>query len=94
MLGFIIALIAGFLTPHAEAPLAQPIVKALQRQMEVAPGELRLIAFVIMLLLAGIASALLDSGSAFWVTVGVSLGYFGVRLTTAARKAIEDRRNR
>ncbi len=88
MLGFIIAVIAGFLTPHAEAPLARPLSRALGGAIRFETGEIRLLAFMIMMVLAGLASALLSSGSAFWVILGGALGYFALRLLDAAQRKL------
>jgi hypothetical protein len=51
------------------------------------------LAFVIAMLVAGVVGALLDSGSAFWMILGGALGYFGARLVTAVRTALEARKN-
>lgn len=92
MLGFLAALVAGFLTPHAEEPLARPVARALKGHVELAPGELRLLAFILALLIGAVVAELLDSGSPFWVVLGGGLGYFATRLTAAARRAIDTRR--
>ena len=92
MLGFIIAVVAGFLTKYAEEPLARPLVRLLQGKIEIEPGETRLIAFMIVMLLAGVGADLLDSGSAFWLMLGGVLGYFATRVLTAIKSAIDGRR--
>ena len=86
MLGFIIAIFAGFLTPQLEGPLAGPIIKALDGHIAIDPTEKRLVAFMAAILIAGIAAALLSSGSAFWIMFGGVLGYFGTRLVTLGKK--------
>jgi hypothetical protein len=91
MLGFVIAVIAGFLTPYAEAPIARPLAGALERWITLEPGELRLVAFALMLLAAGLVSALLNSGSAFWLILGGTLGYFAMRIVAAVREVIDNR---
>lgn len=91
MLGFIVAVCAGFLTPHLEGPIANPLVKALEGHIKIEANEPRLIAFMVAMIIAGIAAALLNSGSAFWVIFGGVLGYFGTRLFEAAKKQIDDR---
>lgn len=91
MLGFIIAAIAGFLTPQLEGPVGAPIVKAMEGHIPVDPVEKRLIAFMIAMLIAGIAAALLNSGTPFWVILGGILGYFGTRLFEAGKKAVDER---
>lgn len=92
MLGFIVAVVAGFLTPYAEAPLARPLVGLLEGRIRIEAGELRLVAFIIVMLLAGLAAVLLASGSTFWVMLGGTLGYFGTRIVAAIREAIDARR--
>ncbi|MFQ1702307.1 hypothetical protein ACJ5NV_17110 [Loktanella agnita] len=91
MLGFIIAVIAGFLTPQLEGPIGGPIVKAMEGHIPVEPNEKRLIAFMVAMLIAGIASALLNSGTAFWIILGGVLGYFGLRMYEAGKKYYEER---
>jgi len=92
MLGFIVAVIAGFLTPHAETPVAAPLARWIERWIPMRPGEVRLLAFALMLLAAGLVSVLLDSGSAFWIVLGGTLGYFGTRIVTAFREQVQHRR--
>lgn len=91
MLGFLIAAIAGFLTPQIEGPVAGPIVKFLDGQFKVEPNEQRLIAFMVALLAAAILSILLDSGTVFGVVVGAILGYFGQRIFAVLKRIIEAR---
>ena len=91
MLGFIIAAVAGFLAPQLEGPVANPIVKAMQDHIKVEPAETRLIAFMVAMLVAGIAAALLNSGTPFWIILGGVLGYFGTRLFEAGKKAMDAR---
>lgn len=92
MLGFLVAIVAGFLTPHAEAPLARPLARAAERWITLEAGEVRLVAFALMLLAAGLIAVLLGSGNAFWIVLGGTLGYFGTRILAAAREAIDARR--
>jgi hypothetical protein len=91
MLGFIVAVVAGLLTPRAEAPLARPLARAMEGRIPVAPGEMRILAFILMMLLAGVVAELLHSGSAFWIILGGGLGYFGERILAAVRAAIDGR---
>ncbi|WP_341365753.1 hypothetical protein [Yoonia sp. BS5-3] len=93
MLGFIVAIVAGFLTPHLVAPVAVPLVKVLEPHIKIDPVETRLIAFMIAMLLAGIAAALLTSGTAFWVVFGGILGYFGTRIVELIKKQIDARKD-
>jgi hypothetical protein len=93
MFGFIAAVVAGFVTPQLEAPAARPLAKILSKYMTLEASETRLLAFVIAMLVAGVVGSLLDSGSAFWMILGGALGYFGARLVTAVRTALEARKN-
>jgi H+/Cl- antiporter ClcA len=91
MLGFLIAAIAGFLTPQIEGPVAGPLVKFLEGQFKVEPNEKRLIAFMVALVVAAILAVLLDSGSTFGVISGAILGYFGQRIFDRLKRIIEAR---
>ena len=44
-----------------------------------------MLAFIIMMLVAGLLAEIFDSGSAFWVIVGGTLGFFGTRIVTRLR---------
>lgn len=94
MWGFIVAVVAGLLTTAAEEPLARPAARALARVVQVEPGEMRLFAFVLVMLIAGIAAELLDSGSAFWVILGGALGYFGTRIAQFVKAQVDGRPRR
>ena len=85
MFGFLIALGAGFLTPHLEAPLARPVIRALGRYLPIDQNEHRLVAFLIALLGAAVLASLIDSGSTFGIVIGTILGYFGLRLSNLLR---------
>ncbi len=91
MLGFLIAALAGFLTPQIEAPVAGPIVKTLERYITLDPNEKRLIAFMVALLAAAVCAALLESGTTFGVILGAILGYFGMRIFAVLKKIIDGR---
>lgn len=93
MLGFIIAAVAGFLTPQIEGAVAGPIVKALDGHIKIEPTETRLVAFMVAMLAAGIAAALLPSGTPFWIVLGGVLGYFGTRIVEVVKKQVDARKN-
>ena len=76
MLGFIIAVIAGFLTPHLEAPVGKPVAKAIEGFVELEAGETRLFSFIVAMLIAGVLCALFDTGSPLGVMLGGAIGYF------------------
>ncbi len=91
MVGFIFAFLAGFLTPHVEPALAQPLARALSRHMPVEAGETRVLALLVALAGAGVLCALFDTGSPLGLVIGGGLGYFALRLLAAAQKALETR---
>ncbi|WP_322893512.1 MULTISPECIES: hypothetical protein [unclassified Yoonia] len=85
MLGFLIAAVAGYFTPQIESAVGAKLTKALAPHITLAPGETRLLAFMVAVIGAGIAAELLDSDNPFWVALGASLGYFGPRIIAAIR---------
>ena len=91
MLGFIVATAIGFFTPLIGGPLVDPLVKALGNYITIEADEKPLVAFMLALLAAGVASALLGSGTAFWIIVGCVLGYFGSRIVEAGQKFMKER---
>ncbi|SFR36759.1 hypothetical protein SAMN04488005_1016 [Yoonia tamlensis] len=92
MFGFIIAVGFGFLTPQIETMIA-PLIKGITAHIPIADTEKRLVAFMVALLAAGIASAILYSGTAFWVIAGGVLGYFGTRIVAVIKKQIDARKS-
>ncbi|MDG1376027.1 MAG: hypothetical protein P8P56_03200 [Yoonia sp.] len=93
MLGFLVAIAAGFATPYLEGPVARPLVKQMEKHITLEASETRLVAFIVAMLGAGVASALLHSGMTFWVILGGGLGYFGARLLVALREVMDARRD-
>ncbi len=91
MLGFLVAAVAGFFTPQLEGPVAGPIVKFLEGYFAIEPHEKRLIAFMVVLVAAAVAAALLDSGTTFGVIAGAILGYFGERIYRLLKRIIDAR---
>ena len=89
MLGFILGVVAGWLAPVAEEPLARPLARALAPRITVAESEMRAVAFIIVMLLAGLLAEAVDSESAFWVILGGAIGFFGTRIVTALRAVID-----
>ena len=92
MLGFIIAVAGGALTPMIETPLARPAARALSNVIEVEDTELRLLAFMLAMLIVAILCAVFNTGSTLGLVVGGMLGYFGGRLARWAQRAIEEKR--
>ena len=92
MIGFLVALIAGYFTPQLDSPVSVPLRRSISAHVPVQEVELRLISFIVAMLAAGLIAALFDSGSAFWVILGGALGYFGKRLFAAGQREVERRR--
>jgi hypothetical protein len=92
MFGFLIAAGLGFLTPQIETLIA-PLLKGIAPHIPMEDSEKRAVAFMAAMLAAGIASAILYSGTAFWIVTGGVLGYFGTRIVAAIKKQIEDRKS-
>lgn len=91
MFGFLIAVAAGFLTPHIETPLARPVAKTLSRYIPLEAEETRLLAFMIALFGAAVIAGILDTGSTTGIVVGAILGYFLLRISAVVRAAIDGR---
>jgi hypothetical protein len=91
MLGFVLAVVAGWLTPMVEAPLARPLARAMGARLPVEAGEMRTLSFIIVMLAAGVLAELFDSGSTFWVILGGAIGFFATRIVAALRSVIEGR---
>ena len=89
MLGFLVAVAAGFITPHIEGPVAGPIVKALDGFIKIEAQEMRLTAFMLALLAAAVIAAILNSGSVFGIIFGAILGYFGTRIVAKLKQVID-----
>lgn len=91
MIGFIIAVVAGFLVPQLDGTLARPVARIIRPAIEVEESEIRLLSYMLALLIAGVIANLLNSGSAFWIILGTVLGYFGPRIVAAVRDQIDRR---
>lgn len=92
MLGFVVAVVAGWLTPVAEKTLARPLARALGPRLAVDEAEMRALAFIIVMLAAGVLAEVFDSGAPFWVILGGAVGFFGTRLVTRLREVIAGER--
>lgn len=92
MLGFIVSVVAGFVTPHLEGPVGRPIARFLAKHITLEESETRLITFVVAMMGAGVIASLIHSGSMFWMMLGGALGYFGQRLVAAGKTAIDNRK--
>ena len=47
MFGFLAAIVAGFVTPQLEAPVARPLARKLEKYITLEASETRLLAFII-----------------------------------------------
>ncbi len=87
MIGFIIAIIAGYCTPMIEASAARPVADAIGKWVKIEENEMRLLGFMLAMVLAGVLGALFESGNTFWLILGGTLGYFGTRIVAAGKAA-------
>ncbi len=92
MFGFIIAVIAGFLVPHADEPLGRPVLRAIRPYLKVEDREERLFVFLLIGLIAALVIGATASTSAFWVIAGLGVGYFATRLVEAAKAGLDSRK--
>lgn len=93
MFGFLIALIAGFVTPMLDAPVARPIARMAGKNVTLLDGELRVLSFMVAIIIAGFVCALFSAGTPLGLAIGATLGYFGTRLLHWGQREIEDRRS-
>ncbi len=91
MLGFLVAVAAGFVTPSLDAPVTRPLARAVSGFLQVEVAETRLASFMVAMLAAGVLANLLHSGSTFWVILGGVIGYFLTRLVAGAKTALDQR---
>ncbi|MBT0956360.1 hypothetical protein IV417_03085 [Alphaproteobacteria bacterium KMM 3653] len=94
LLSFIIAALAGALTPVVEPHLGKLLAKALEGVLPegegLEPRELRVIAFALMLILASVVLALLGvDSSLFWAALGGGLGVCALRIIAVFREGGE-----
>ncbi len=92
MFGFLIALAAGAVTPMLELPLAHPIARMISQNDDVKDTELRALAFMIAMIIAGVLCSVFNTGSPLGLAIGGTLGYFGLRILRTAQRMIEERR--
>lgn len=85
MFGFLIAVVAGFLTPQAESALARPLARNIARHIEVKDGEVTALAFGLALLGAAILCAVFNTGGLVGLVVGGLLGLFLTRIIAAGQ---------
>jgi len=57
--------------------------------MELEMSETRVISVLIALLIAALLSLALNSGNVFGIALGLMIGYFGKRLFTLVKKAVD-----
>ena len=87
MLGFLISLVAGFLTPQIKATAVPPVAKALSA-LDIAEEEHGVLAFMIAILGGGFLATLFGNASPFSIAVGVIIGYFATRLLAIVQNMI------
>ena len=89
MLGFIIAVGAGFAVPMLEDPVGQTLADMLRKVMPVEVGEARIIALLAVLLVVTFLALIFGGGSPFAIAIGITLGYFATRLVGMVKQAID-----
>ncbi len=89
MLGFLIAVAAGFVSPHLDEPVSAKIAGALKETIPIEASEYRVVSFMVALFAASILAALVDNDSPLAIVVGGVLGYFLMRIVEALKKVIE-----
>ena len=92
MFGFLIGLVGGAGTPMIESLLARHAAKSMAQHIDVQENEVRALAFMIAMIVAGVACSVFDAGSPLGFAVGGALGYFGKRLMRWGRLAFEKRK--
>lgn len=83
MIGFLIALAAGFAAPHLDEPVTRRLIATLSGRMKIDHGEVRLLSFMLALLGAGLLATLLSSGTPVFVVLGGIIGYFATPILLA-----------
>ncbi len=89
---FIIAVGAGFATPHAEPHVQKFLKSILLKDVPMAEGEFRTFTFVLLMLIVGLLALGTDT-SAFAVILGGGLGLFGLRLFHAIKARVTNSDN-
>ncbi|QQA44397.1 hypothetical protein [Pelagovum pacificum] len=91
MLGFLVALLGGFIATNMEETLARPVARALAPRIVVEPGEMKLLAFMLTMLIVAILLAIFDWDSPVGFMLGGTLGWFANRIVAAVRAGIDSR---
>ncbi len=85
-MSFILAAIAGFVTPMVEGTFSGMLQKLQSKDIQIEDGEYRTLTFAILLLgVAVLANITGVSANAFWLLVGGILGLFAMRIIAAAK---------
>lgn len=92
MLEFLIAIAGGFAVPYLDKPVSEPAAKAIEGAIKVEQAEIRLLSLLIAMLATGLVIAAIGHISAFGFGLGIGLGYFGLRIVAAVRRAVEGRK--
>ncbi|EAR51602.1 hypothetical protein OG2516_01746 [Oceanicola granulosus HTCC2516] len=92
MLGFLVALAAGFAATGLDETLGRPTARALAPHIVVEPGEMKLLTFMLTMLIAALVLAVFDYESLIGFMLGGILGWFANRIVAAARTALDKNR--
>lgn len=90
MIGFIVAVAAGYLTPQFQSSVAPPVAQAL-KPLSILESEYDVIGLMAAFLAAALVSTVLSSGSTLGIAIGVAIGYFGTRLVKIVQDATSGR---
>jgi len=85
-MSFILAAIAGFVTPMVEGTVSGMLQKLQSKDIQIEDGEYRTLTFALLLLgVAVLANITGVSANAFWLLVGGILGLFAMRIIAAVK---------
>ncbi len=85
-MSFILAIIAGFVTPMVEGTVSGFLQKLQTKDIQIEAGENRALTFAILLLgVAVLANITGVSANAFWLLIGGILGLFAMRIIAAVK---------
>jgi len=85
MLTFVIAIVAGVLSPRAVPFLKDRVADILPDGPDLSEAELQVFAFALLMVLVGLLAFLSDSGSPLGLALGGLLGRFGKRIADLIR---------
>ncbi|MEM1301387.1 MAG: hypothetical protein AAGH17_02295 [Pseudomonadota bacterium] len=89
MLAFILAIAAGYATPHAEPQVKKFVNDMTMDDVAMDAGDSRALTFILLMLAVTVLQVLAQSDiSAFVIIAGGGLGLFGTRIVAAIRNKV------